>query len=154
MTYDRILQHKLAVKDIEATEDRKKIITTDNGSRVYVWNVADWSLLASIDPALNESNYFENVVSADADDTGIYTATDHELIKYDYKGGVIYKKDFEDVMGIGPVVFVEFDFEFSHSQSWVKGYIGILAADNALWISVWCIGFVIEHLIRTIKSAI
>lgn len=98
MTYDRILQHKLAVKDIETTEDRQKIITTDNGSRVYVWNVADWSLLASIDPALNESNYFENVVSADADDTGIYTATDHELIKYDYEGGVIYKKDFEDVI--------------------------------------------------------
>ncbi|MBO4904925.1 MAG: TIR domain-containing protein [Lachnospiraceae bacterium] len=98
MTYDRILQHKLAVKDIVSTEDRQKIVTTDSGSRVYVWNVADWSLLASIDPALNESNYFENVVSADADDTGIYTATDHELIKYDYKGGVIYKKDFEDLI--------------------------------------------------------
>lgn len=98
MTYDRILQHKLAIKDIETTEDRQKIVTTDNGSRVYVWNVADWSLLASIDPALNESNYFENVNSADADDTGIYTATDHELIKYDYKGGVIYKKDFEDII--------------------------------------------------------
>ena len=36
--------------------------------------------------------------SADADDTGIYTATDHELIKYDYQGGVIYKKEFEDII--------------------------------------------------------
>ncbi len=98
MTYDRILQHKLAVRDITATEDRKKVVTTDNGSRVYVWNVEDWSLLASIAPALNESNYFVTVGSADADDTGIYTTTDHELIKYDYQGNVLYKKEFEDIV--------------------------------------------------------
>ena len=98
MTYDRILQHKLAVRDIQATEDRQKIVTTDNGSRVYVWNVKDWSLLATIAPALNESNYYVVVNSADADDTGIYTATDHELIKYDYQGNELYKKEFEDII--------------------------------------------------------
>ena len=98
MTFDRILQHKLAVRDIRTTEDRSKVVTTDNGSRVYVWNVEDWSLLASIAPALNESNYFENVNSADADDTGIYTATDHELIKYDYQGKEIYRKEYEDII--------------------------------------------------------
>ncbi len=96
MTFDRILQHKLAVKEIRTTEDRTKVITIDSGNRVYVWNVKDWSLLASVDPALNEFNYFENVTSADADDTGIYTTTDHELIKYDHQGNVIYRKAYED----------------------------------------------------------
>ncbi len=96
MTFDRILQHKLAIKDIRTTEDRKKVITTDSGNRVYVWNVEDWSLLASIDPVLSESNFFVNVNSADADDTGIYTTSDHELIKYDDQGNVIYRKTYED----------------------------------------------------------
>ncbi|MBP5383883.1 MAG: toll/interleukin-1 receptor domain-containing protein [Lachnospiraceae bacterium] len=96
MTFDRILQHKLAIKDLRTTEDRKKVITVDNGNRVYVWNVEDWSLLVSIEPTLNEFNSFENVYSADADDTGIYTTTDHELIKYDYQGNEIYRQKYED----------------------------------------------------------
>ncbi len=96
MTYDRILQHKLTVKDMETTEDRSKIVTIDSGSRVYIWNVEDWTLLASIAPSLNDSNYFDIVTSADADDTGVYTTTDHELIKYDLQGNLIYKKEFED----------------------------------------------------------
>ncbi|MCR5503851.1 MAG: TIR domain-containing protein [Lachnospiraceae bacterium] len=95
MTYDRILQHKLSIKEMYATEDRRKLVTIDNGSRTYVWNVEDWALLASITPPLNESNYYINVKSADADDSGIYTTTDHELIKYDYQGNVIYKKEYE-----------------------------------------------------------
>lgn len=98
MTHDRILQHKLAIKEILATEDRKKVVTIDSGSRVYVWNVEDWTLLANIAPALNESNYFVNVNSADADDSGIYTTTDHELVKYDYDGNVLYKLEFEDII--------------------------------------------------------
>ena len=98
MTYDRILQHKLTVKEMVTTEDRSRIVTIDSGNRVYVWNVADWSLLASIDPSLNESNYYDTVRSADADDTGVYTTTEHELIKYDLKGNILYKKRFEDII--------------------------------------------------------
>ena len=98
MTYDRILQHQLAVKELASDEGRNKLITIDNGNRVYVWNVENWKLMASIAPALNDSNYFETVYSADADDSGIYVTTDHELIKYDYNGSVLYRKEYEDIV--------------------------------------------------------
>ncbi|MCR5179522.1 MAG: hypothetical protein K6C95_11150 [Lachnospiraceae bacterium] len=98
MTYDRILRHKLSVNKMFTTEDRKKVITIDIGSRVYVWDAEEWTLLASIAPALNESNYYVTARSADADDSGVYITTDHELIKYDHQGGVIYKKEFEDMI--------------------------------------------------------
>ncbi len=98
MTHDRILPHKLTIKEMLATEDRNKVITIDSGNRVYVWNVKDWTLLASIAPALNESNFFVNVNSADADDSGIYTTSDHELIKYDYDGNILYQLRFEDII--------------------------------------------------------
>ncbi len=98
MSYERILQHKLAVKEITCNEERNKVITIDNGNRVYVWNTANWELMASIAPALNDSNFFVTVGSADADESGIYTTTNHELIKYDYNGNVLYKKEFEDIV--------------------------------------------------------
>ena len=98
MTCDRILQHRLTVSEMIVSEDRKKLVVIDAGSRVYVWNVADWKLLSSIAPTIDESNYFVDVESADADDSGICIATAHELIKYDYQGGVIYRKEFEDIV--------------------------------------------------------
>lgn len=97
MTYDRTLTHDLTIYDLDSTEDRKRVLTIDSGSKVYVWNASDWSLTLSIDPAIDEYNRYVKVKSADADDTGVFVATESELIKYDYEGKVIYNKRFEDI---------------------------------------------------------
>ncbi|MBR5361275.1 MAG: TIR domain-containing protein, partial [Lachnospiraceae bacterium] len=98
ISYDRVLTHDLSVYNMYATEDRKKVITTDAGSKVYVWNTNDWSLALSIDPAIDDTNYYVKVESADADDTGVYVATENELIKYDYSGKVVYNKKYDDMI--------------------------------------------------------
>ena len=97
MTYDRALTHDLTIHGLCATEDREKIVTIDAGSKVYVWNPNNWSLDLSIDPAIDSSNYYVRVVSADADDTGVYVATEKELIKYDYDNNVIYTKEIDGI---------------------------------------------------------
>ena len=97
MTYDRALTHDLIVYGLYATEDRKRVVTIDSGSKVYVWNATDWSLTLSIDPAIDSSNYYVKVESADADDTGVYVATATELTKYDYDGKILYTKKFDNI---------------------------------------------------------
>lgn len=97
MTYDRALTHDLVIYNLCATEDRKRIVTTDAGSKVYVWNAENWTLDLSIDPAIDNTNYYVKVESADADDTGVYVATEKELIKYDYDGNVLYNKNFDGI---------------------------------------------------------
>lgn len=98
MTFDRILSHDLSVDDMYFTDDKSKVVTTDSGSKVYVWNVSDWSLKLSVDPTVNESGYYMDVKSADADDSGAYVATDNTLVKYDYEGKVVFSNSFEDVI--------------------------------------------------------
>ncbi len=96
MSFDRTLHHNLPVNDIQFTYDQTKLVSIDNGSRVYVWNVSDWSLMAQIEPEINEQNYYVRVDSADADDTGIYVSSQDTLYKYDYDGGLIYFKTFDE----------------------------------------------------------
>lgn len=96
MSYDRILHHDLSVSEMLFTNDKSKLVTIDSGSKVYVWDVSDWSLLVTIEPTVNELNYYVDVISADADDTGVYVATTDTLFKYDYDGGLIYFKAFDD----------------------------------------------------------
>nr|MCR5356881.1 hypothetical protein [Lachnospiraceae bacterium] len=95
MTFDRILSHDLAVYYMYCTDDKSMIITTDSSSKVYIWNVEDWSLKLSIDPAVNDSGFYTNVKGADADDTGVYVAVSDAVTKYDYDGNVKFKKEFE-----------------------------------------------------------
>ena len=96
LSHDRILHHDLAIDEMLGTYDRSKLVTIDNGSKVYVWDISDWSLKVSIEPAVSDLNYYVKVVSADADDTGVYVATDDMLFKYDYTGALIYFKRFDD----------------------------------------------------------
>lgn len=95
LTQDRILHHDLSVDEIMSTYDKSKIVTIDSGNKVYVWSVSDWDLKVSIEPAVNEQNYYVEVISADADDTGVYVATRDTLFKYDYTGGLVYFKAFD-----------------------------------------------------------
>lgn len=98
MTFDKNLTHSLSLTYMNKTDDASKLVTIDSGSRVYVWSIEDRELLVRIDPAVNESNYYVNVKSADADSTGIYVATEKELTKYDYDGSVIYTIQSEDTI--------------------------------------------------------
>ena len=98
MTFDRILSHDLAVNEMYCTDDKSKIVTVDSGSKVYVWDVSDWSLKLSVDPSVGETNYYMHVKSADADDSGAYIATDDTLTKYDYDGGVVFSRKFDDTI--------------------------------------------------------
>lgn len=98
ISFDRILHHDLSVDYIAPVYDGSKLVTIDSGSRVYVWDVSDFSLKASIEPAIDDLNYYVKVVSADADDTGVYAVTDDTLFKYDYNGGLIYFKNFDETI--------------------------------------------------------
>ncbi|MBR5116684.1 MAG: WD40 repeat domain-containing protein, partial [Lachnospiraceae bacterium] len=98
MTYDRILAHDLSISEMRASEDKRWLIVKDNGSKVYVWDTKDWSLRCAIDPAIDDSNLYVVVTGADADDTGIYITTKQRLIKYNFDGGVLYWKDFDDTV--------------------------------------------------------
>ncbi|WP_029320797.1 TIR domain-containing protein [Butyrivibrio sp. AE3004] len=98
ISFDRNLTHSLPLSKMKRSDDATKLITIDNGNKVYVWNAEDWSLAATIEPGVNSSNYIEMVNSADADATGVYVTTDYNLIKYDYEGNVIYSKDTSDMI--------------------------------------------------------
>ena len=50
--------------------------------------------MVAIEPGVNDLNFYVNVVSADADDSGVYVATQDTLYKYDYEGGLIFFKTF------------------------------------------------------------
>ncbi len=98
ISYDRILHHDLSVNDLFFTNDKSKLVTIDSGNKVYVWDVSDWSLMVTIEPAVNDLNYYVEVVCADADDTGVYVATQDTVYKYDYDGGLIFFKAFGDIV--------------------------------------------------------
>lgn len=98
MTFDRILSQDLSVSEMYCTEDKSKVVTIDAGSKVYVWDVSDWSLKLGISPAVDKTDYYVKVNSADADDTGVYIATDNELTKYDYEGNIVYSRSFDDTI--------------------------------------------------------
>ena len=96
LSFERNLTHSLAVSYMNTTSDRSRLVSIDNGSKVYVWNTKDWSLDVMIEPGVNSSNYYDHVESADADDTGVYVATQNTLTKYDYDGKVIFSVDSDD----------------------------------------------------------
>ncbi len=96
LSVERNLSHDLSVKTLERTEDGKKLLTIDSGNSVYVWDSSDWKRLATIRPAVNSSNYYDSVNSADADDSGVYVANDERLDKYDYDGKLLYSIESED----------------------------------------------------------
>ena len=98
LTQDRILHHDLSIDEIMCTYDKSKIVSIDSGNKVYVWDVSDWTLKVSIEPAVNDQNYYVEVISADADDTGVYVATRDTLFKYDYTGGLEFFKIFDDTV--------------------------------------------------------
>ena len=98
MTYDRILQHDLSLVSMKKSEDNRYVISIDNGSNVYVWDTEDWKMKVRIDPTINDGNYYVRVISADADETGVYTATEHELVKYDLNGNALYSLHFGEVI--------------------------------------------------------
>ncbi|MCR5002280.1 MAG: toll/interleukin-1 receptor domain-containing protein [Lachnospiraceae bacterium] len=98
MSYDRVLHHDLSIDELLFTYDKKKLVTIDSGSKVYVWDVSDWSLMTAIEPEINDQNFYVSVDSADADDTGVYVATQDTLYKYDYDGGLIFFKAFDEAI--------------------------------------------------------
>ena len=97
MSYDRTLSMDLSVSEMYRNDDSSKIVTTDSGSKVYVWDTSDWSLKTSISPAVDDTNYYVTVKGADADDTGVYVATEeNELLKYNYDGEEEFRKEYEE----------------------------------------------------------
>ncbi len=104
VSFERNLSHSLPISYMERTDDFKRLVTIDNGGKVYVWNSEDWSLELTIEPSVNSSNYFESVVCADADDTGLYVATSKSLTKYGYDGNVIFTKDFDSYISKSDVL--------------------------------------------------
>nr|MCR4787007.1 hypothetical protein [Lachnospiraceae bacterium] len=98
ITFDRILQHDLTVDKMTTSEDKGLIITVDNGNKVYVWDTDDWSLKVCVEPFINENGYYTIVDGTDADETGVYVATDRLLIKYDFEGKALYQKQFSDTI--------------------------------------------------------
>ncbi|MCR5674294.1 MAG: TIR domain-containing protein [Lachnospiraceae bacterium] len=93
LKFDRKLPQDMTVSEIRRSVDRDKLIVTDTGYKVYVYDTNDWSLLASIEPGLKEMNYTVKTVMADADKSGVYVCTENELTKYGYDGKEIWKND-------------------------------------------------------------
>jgi WD40 repeat protein len=90
-TIDRVLQHDLPVDYLKRSDDSSMLVTIDEGGRVYLWNAKDWSLITKIQPVIDDSNYYEEITSADADSTGLYVTTEHNIVKYDFDGNKLYE---------------------------------------------------------------
>ncbi len=98
ISVDRNLTHDLNISSIVRTEDGKKLVVSDSGSKVYVWDTETWSLLTTIEPSVDELNYYEQVKGADADDSGVYIATDKRIYKYGLDGRLIFFRDVDDTV--------------------------------------------------------
>ncbi|WP_044913749.1 toll/interleukin-1 receptor domain-containing protein [Butyrivibrio sp. WCE2006] len=98
LSFDRNLTHSLPLAFMKRSDDARLLVTFDKGNKVYVWDTENWTLKTTIEPSVNEFNYYENVNTADADASGVYINTDYALTKYDYDGNVIYSKETDDMV--------------------------------------------------------
>ena len=90
LEFDRILRHDMAISDIARSSNKQYLLVTDSGNKVYVYDSADWSLKTSIEPEIKDGGYSVNTEVVDADDTGVYVATEYSFRKYDYEGNLLY----------------------------------------------------------------
>ena len=95
-TVDRVLTHELPVKYMKRIDDSSKLVTIDEGNRVYVWDTQDWSLMTQIEPAIDDFNYYEDIKYADADSTGLFVAAENNVTKYDFDGNKLYELKTDD----------------------------------------------------------
>ena len=79
MKPDRILSHTLPVNDFCYDEEGTRVVSVDQGSNVYVWDLTDGKQLARISPGIDEDGYIRDVRKAVLCEEGILICEDKAL---------------------------------------------------------------------------
>ena len=99
LTHDKVLEHKLAVDNMYLSDDGSHLVSSDNMSNVYYWDVSAGKQLF-----LAEASYYDGKAEAISavycDDEGVYVTSDKSFTAYELDGSQRYKVEFsEDSLG-------------------------------------------------------
>ena len=83
---DALLEHRYSVVRQELSAGGDKLITSDLGDYIYVWDTKTWELLCEISPNLGNNNYIGFICNTCADEGGIYVGERNSVHKFDYEG--------------------------------------------------------------------
>ncbi len=79
MKMDRVLSHNLPVNEFVFDKDGTRVVSVDQGSNVYVWDLTDGKLLAHVLSRVNEFGYIVAVDKAVLCEDSILICEDKEL---------------------------------------------------------------------------
>lgn len=104
---DRLLKHDLPVENMAYSYDETKIVSTDQGGNVYVWDAGNGELLIKIVPEPDSEGYIEEVLSAAiAKDNNVIIASDGRIRSVDLEGNENWSAESEN-----KYISCEFDLE-------------------------------------------
>ena len=103
LDYDAMLHHDMVVIDFKLSDDKKHLITRDNGYNLYVWSVDDWTRIMRVTAEADENGYIQDPNCYSADDDHVYVAGEHTLCAYDYEGATVWETDFVESSSYGEI---------------------------------------------------
>lgn len=93
---DRSLKHDLPVQIFSFDETGDRILSVDQGGTVYVWEVADGTLLARIRPELDDSGYVIKPLGGTVHGDHILIADTYGIRSLTFAGDVEWRADTEE----------------------------------------------------------